>query len=445
MANFTISDLPEDVEAEKSLLATICAPGAESAAAECAALLRVDDFMHPLHRAIYAAALQILKQGGEINALTIKHAMGDVLGAVGGYPSIVEALSGDEVSRPLCLVEILVEHRRRRELIKLGHSLATEARKGDKPSQQIASASATALANLSTNSRSGLVSAADAAQAERDRINSGVVTGIYTGFPRLDGKTCGFQPGNLIVLAARPGVGKTVLALNWALNMCQYGRILYYSIEMTREELAKRCACNLGNVKQSTVKSMSMNEFEHAKYDEGLRCFESLDLMIDDNAGTTINDISSQASRQTAMTGQPLAGIMIDHVNIMTPLEGKTKNEQIGAISMATKKLAKSLRCPIILLSQLNRELDKENRAPRLSDLRDSGCVEQDADMVMFIHRKPKPKMDAYAIDNSADLIIAKHRDGELGEIPMEFQGSYARYIEKPEGETNLATARRGF
>lgn len=438
-----VSDkIPEDLDCERSLLATICGPGAERDLAECLEALRDDDFVHPAHRIILQAARKLSTHGQEVTAVTLRDAIPEAeRGRVGGISGIVELLQGDEVSRPMVLVAILAKHRKLRELIKLGAGIVREAQGGELP-ESIADRAAAALSDVSVSrQRGGLVSSRECADETLRDLDSDIAPGLRTGFARLDDVTQGFQPGQIIILAARPGIGKTALALNWALAIANQGPVFFFSLEMGKKELMRRMACNIGSVSQKAVKERKLTDFQRGLYANAMHQVASLPIMIDDSASTTASEIRSHVLRHSTRMGEVPALVVVDHIGLVPShgaTNGKSEALRIGEISRAMKILAKEVQCPIVILSQLNREVEKADRKPILSDLRDSGCLEQDADIVMFIHRKPKPQMPGGEPDRSASLIISKHRDGELAEIQMEFQGGYCRYEEAPERETEV-------
>jgi len=437
--------LPEDLEAEKALLSTLCAPGAEATAAEMVAQLQEADFTHPNHRRVFVALRSLVQKGSEVSAVGLLDELGKAGKAMGGMVVLVDILSGEEVGRPQILVDILTKHRRRRELIRLGAQVQAQAQDGDDAPELIADTAARALADLmASRNRGGLVEAKDSTQRILDALKGGA-QGTLTGFNRLDGMTQGFQPGQFIILAARPGIGKTTLALNWTLSAVMgYGWVAYFSLEMMAHELTRRAACDLGSVPQKAVKERNLSQGQLENFLRAVATLETLPLLINDQAAIGVQQIRAQVMREATRRGTPPAMIVVDHIGLMggETVKGQTDAARIGAISGELKRLAKDAQAPVVALSQMNREIEKERRRPRLSDLRDSGSLEQDADIVCFLHRDAKPQMGQDQLDKSATLIIAKHRDGELGEIPMQFEGGFCRYEEAPERHTGTDDGR---
>jgi replicative DNA helicase len=344
------------------------------------------------------------------------------------------------------LVDILAKHRRRRELIRLGGQIQTAAQEGEEAPEVIADRAARELADLTASRRrGGLVAVKDGAARVIEMLHGSVKPGTFTGFNRLDGMTQGFQPGQFIILSARPGIGKTTLAMNWALHaVSAHGWVPVFSLEMLIHELIRRMACDLGNVPAKAVKDRSLTQGQLEGFLRAVATLEAMPLVINDAAAQTVQQIRAQVIREATRRGCPPALIVVDHVGLVASpdAKGKTEAQRIGEISGALKVLAKDAQAPVVALSQMNREVEKERRKPRLSDLRDSGSLEQDADIVCFLHRDAKPQMGQDQLDKSATLIIAKHRDGELGEIPMQFEGGFCRYEEAPERHTGTDDGR---
>lgn len=436
--------LPEDLEAERSLLATLCAPGADRKAAELVDVLQPADFHHPNHRRVYQALRGLVLKGTEISTVALLDALGKEARPVGGMVGLVDILQGgEEVGRPEVLCDLLVKHRKRRELIRIGAQVAQQAQEGESSPESIADGAAMALAVLQgCRTGSGLSGVGEACPGVLEALQGANTPGTLSGFDRLDGLTQGFQPGQLILLAARPGIGKTSLALNWSLNAASScGWVAYFSLEMTRGELARRLACNLGSVPQRAVKERRLTQGQMEAFLRAMAALDRMPLLINDSASVTAAEIRAQVLREATRRGAPPALVVVDHLSLVaSPEASRSKNEtqRLAEISWALKVLAKDVQTPVVALSQMSREIEKDKRKPRLSDLRDSGALEQDADIVAFIHRDPKPQMGGEP-DRGATLIVAKHRDGELDEIPMEFQGGFCRYEEAAPRSTGEA------
>jgi replicative DNA helicase len=266
------------------------------------------------------------------------------------------------------------------------------------------------------------------------RMDGRTPKGLMTGFSRFDRMTQGFKPGNLIVLAARPGIGKTALLLNWLLYMAQRGnRCAAFILEMSKEEVLGRLVSTHGQI---NLKEAIANGYDQDVVDRIARAkaeVADLPIFIADRATITVREIRAQAERIIAKEGR-LDFVAVDYLQLLSsPERGKVQNEaiRIGEITRGLKLLAKDLGLPVVLLSQMNREVEhRQNGRPQLSDLRDSGTIEQDADLVAFIHRRMVALREGEAEDSAAELIVAKQRDGRLGSINLHFDGPSFRYRE---------------
>ena len=446
MSEWLPQRLPEDIEAERALLATCCAPGAETAAAEVSFSLTEEDFVHPAHRAVFKALKSLIEAQLEVNSLTLKDALdqaGD-LARVGGFTGLVDLLSAEEVGRPKVLADLLIRKRKLRQLIRLGAQLVRQAAEEEAPPDTLVEQAAVDLFRLAQGQdKRGLEHIADVARDAMenllDRLEGRGSTGLKVGFSRLDAITQGFQPGNLIILAARPGIGKTALALNWLLRSAMYhqAHAAFFSLEMSKEEVFNRllsahCAVNL-----RSVAAGNFDEAIQARLLKSRDALLELPIYINDQAAITTREITAMVDRHLSHANHKLDLLIVDYLQLLSSPDSSRAAKQseatrIGEISRGFKLLAKDHGIPIVVLSQLNREVEhRQGGRPQLSDLRDSGAIEQDADMVMFIHRRMQPPADGQVEDDrSAELIIAKHRNGPVGSVGLYFEGEYARYRE---------------
>jgi len=437
--------LPEDIEAERALLATCCGPGLESEAAEVTFRLKEDDFVHPAHRAVFRAMARLVEASLEINAITLKDALdraGD-LSRVGDFAGLVEILSGDEVRNPSILADLLIRKRKLRDLIRIGAQLVRKAATEEDPPETLVEQAGHELFNVAQGQdKRGLEHIAQIAQESYqnllDRLEGRGSSGLRVGFSRLDALTQGFQPGNLIVLAARPGIGKTAMALNWLIRAATrfQAHTSLFSLEMSKEEIFNRLLSSHAQVDMKAVAIGNFDENVHQKLlqtrDELIR----LPIFVCDRAAITVREITAMVDRLCTQSNQKLDLVVVDYLQLISsPADSRaarqTESVRIGEISRALKLLAKEHNIPVVVLSQLNREVEhRQGGRPQLSDLRDSGAIEQDADIVMFIHRKMKPVMEGEEPEKTAELLVSKHRNGPTGIIPLWFEGEYALYRE---------------
>jgi replicative DNA helicase len=437
-----VNELPQDPESERSLLATLCAAGAEQAAMECMTVLRVEDFLTPAHKAVFQALGTVLDESGELGSLAIMDALGraNALNRAGGATGLFDILGGQEVGRPMALVEVLQRHRKRRELMALGSMMSRSAFEGSDTPEQITETAGAALSRIAMrHDRSGIQHIADfsddALASIMDEMNGvqGKASWVK-GWGRLNGMIGGFQPG-LTILAARPSIGKTALALNWALGVAEYGKTVgIFSLEMKSSRLWRRLASAHAGV---DIRAMIANKDKAAfnRIGEAKNELDRRGIWINDRSSITPREITGEVDGLIAR--QPNLGLLVvDHLGLMTSSNESKASKQneatrIGEITRAFHNLGQDRNIPVLLLCQLNREVEKrQGGRPQLSDLRDSGRIEEDAHTVMFIHRSLKPMEPNDPDTNKAELIIAKQREGPLGDISLEFNPNLTRYNE---------------
>jgi replicative DNA helicase len=291
------------------------------------------------------------------------------------------------------------------------------------------------IAESGTKAGSGFVMLKDELGAVIDRLDmlhqsSGQLTGVSTGFTRLDEMTAGLQKGDLIVIAGRPSMGKTAFALNIAENAA-FGpgkaRVGIFSMEMSREQLAFRMISSLGQVDQSHLRTGSFGDEEWSRINSAISMMQNAPIYIDDTGALTPTDVRARARRLKREHGLDL--IVLDYLQLMQ-VAGNKENRatEISEISRGLKALAKELAVPVIALSQLNRSVEQRtDKKPVMSDLRESGAIEQDADLIMMIYREEvyDPNSTRRGI---ADIIIAKQRNGPIGDVQLTFLGKYTKF-----------------
>ena len=267
----------------------------------------------------------------------------------------------------------------------------------------------------------------------------GNVTGIATGYQDLDYYTSGFQPSDLILIAARPSMGKTALALNIAQNMAVRGRqsIALFSLEMSRIQLTSRLLSMHSHVDSHKMRNGELNERDWSDLVESADVLGGTELIIDDTPGISIADMRSRCRRYKAEKN--ISAVFIDYLQLMTgsgARSGESRQQEISEISRSLKALARELNVPVIALSQLSRAVEQRpDKRPMLSDLRESGAIEQDADVVMFIYREDYYKKDTER-KNVADIIIAKQRNGPTGTVELVWLPQYTRFETKDRGRS---------
>jgi replicative DNA helicase len=253
------------------------------------------------------------------------------------------------------------------------------------------------------------------------------MTGISTGWKYLDKYIGGWNKGNMVVIAGRPGSGKTAIALSLAIDSCRLAKVLFISLEMSKEELAKRYLSFIANVENYKIRSARLTEFDLKQITDQLYGM-NMDFFLDDGSNSDINDIVAKIKLHKAKHGLDI--VFIDYMQLIKSHQ-KIREQEIAHISRTLKLLAKEIGITIIALAQLSRETEKRaEKKPMLSDLRESGQIEQDADIVLFPFRPAYYSDDKPEIEMDAELIIGKNRHGQCVSVPMSFEGRYTRYKE---------------
>jgi replicative DNA helicase len=262
--------------------------------------------------------------------------------------------------------------------------------------------------------------------------SQGTLAGYSTGFSDLDEKTNGLRPGELVLVAARPAMGKTSLALNIATHIAMFEKlpVLVFSLEMSAPQIGLRLLCGQSRVNLSSVLKGTTGETDYQRLAEASQLLAEIPLYLDDSGGTNVNSIRAKARRLKAEKGA-LGMVVIDYIQLMAATRFfDSREREVSAMSRALKMLAKDLDCPVMALSQLNRLLETrpvDQRRPRPSDLRESGSLEQDADMILFIYRDVIYN-EATEEPDVAEVIIGKHRSGPTGMVKLSFIGEYTRF-----------------
>lgn len=458
MADWLPERLPQDIDAERSLLATLCSPGRDAEAAEFSFTLDENDFVHPAHRSVFTAMAAVVRGNTELNPLTLKDELGRAgdLGRVGGYPGLVELLGAEEVGRPQVLADILRRKRYLRTLIRVGAQTVRRAAEEDGTPMDIARDLSGEIGRMlqgGTRKRKTVHIAEVTSDVVADlveQMQGKESNGVRVGYSRLDGMTQGFPRGGLIILAARPSIGKTALAINWLHRHCakRGGCGAFYSLEMSREELVKRMLAAEAKMDLKTIVTHGYNATVIQALGAAQARLDELDFHIDDQANVSVHELVAKMHQQMAATEGRLSLVVVDYLQLIQKPDTGNKNRNeaslVGEITRTLKLAARDLNIPIVLLSQLNREIEKRTSSrPVLSDLKDSGSIEQDADIVAFIHRSIVTKKGTIAGEQAAlqaDLILAKHRNGPVGEITLEFKPEWTQYLEVTR-ETGLPTA----
>ncbi|BAT72512.1 replicative DNA helicase [Thermosulfidibacter takaii ABI70S6] len=427
---------PQNVEAEKSVLGSIFLDN--QSLLRIVDLITPEDFYRKNHAYIYQAFLRLFERGDPIDIVTVEaelQSMG-VLDQVGGIEYLMEL--AEFVPTPVHIVkyaQIVKEKSILRDLIGACHEIIRKCHEADKDVEELldeAESRIFAISEKRTKSDFSpsreLVKAA-ISQLEKLAHKRQLITGIPTGFYDFDRMTAGLQPSDLIIVAARPSMGKTAFALNIALNVAleEGGTVAFFSLEMSKEQIAMRMLSSASRVGYQRLRTGNIGSGEWKRIIDAAAELSEAPIYIDDTPAMSVLEMRAKARRLQAEHGLDL--IVVDYLQLMRG-RGRKENRQqeISEISRSLKGLAKELNVPVIAVSQLSRAVEARNdKRPQLSDLRESGAIEQDADLVVFIYRD-EVYNKATPEPNVAEIIIGKQRNGPTGTVKLTFIKEYTRF-----------------
>lgn len=434
------NEMPNNLEVEQKVLsAMLVSPEART---ECLARVSPDDFFKPAHRTIFEAMRNLEERGLRVDSVCLidELRIKGQLEHVGGEATIIGLDDYLAVlSAPQNLDILLRESARRKVLSAMNTIAAVVAEPPSETADFIAKVQDIFLKSTERvipddlKNMPALMSELDEA-IEAVREGRADALGVMTGFKHIDQLTCGFQPGQLIVIGARPAIGKSALALNFALNMAAKGiKTVFFSIEMSSKEIAERFASMATPLSVPALRHGIPDNVQRMAYERARDYLRSLPIDIDDATVETVSSMRAKASR--ALKGFERGVVIIDYLQLVQSPQGRrydNRNNEIGMISRGLKIMAKELGVPVIALSQLSRAVEsRATQKPMLSDLRESGSIEQDADIVMFLDRSRDEKEAALKDrpdKDQANIIVAKNRQGATGEVKMFCQPETMRY-----------------
>ncbi|PCD77698.1 replicative DNA helicase [Pseudothioclava arenosa] len=466
-----IDALPHNIEAEQQLLGAILTNN--DIFDRIAAVVKPEHFFEPVHQRIYEVAIARIQKNALASPVTLKAFLEEDEGlkALGG-PAYLARLAGSAIAAYAArdYAQMIYELAIRRELIRLGGDISARAQTmvvEDDPKEQITAAEQK-LYNLAEQGQAdkGFVSFLKAVTEAVSSANAayqrdGGLAGVSTGLRDLDKKLGGLHPSDLLILAGRPSMGKTSLATNIAFNIAKAykrgirhdgsegavegGVVGFFSLEMSAEQLAARVLSEASEVPSEQIRRGDMTETEFRRFVEAAKALETCPLYIDDTPALPISQVAARCRRLKRTHG--LDVVMVDYLQLLRGTgKGENRVQEIAEISMGLKAIAKELNIPVVALSQLSRTVEsREDKRPQLSDLRESGSIEQDADVVMFVYRdeyyreREKPsdhELDKMAewqavmekVHGKAEVIIGKQRHGPIGAVELAFEGRFTRF-----------------
>ncbi len=429
---------PHSLEAERSVLGGLMLE--DRAWDSIAALITAEDFYRNDHRVIFRCMSDLAEQNKPLDIVTISESLDNVneLTNIGGIAYLSElASSTPTASNIKAYAEIVVERATVRNLISVAHEIADS---GFNPlgrgANELIDLAESRVFKIGDNrpSRGGPLAVKPLLTKAVQRIDElfqtkGALTGLSTGFREVDEMTMGLQKGDMIVVAGRPSMGKTSFAMNIAESAVISGEkpVLVFSMEMPADSLIMRMLSSLGRIDQSKIRSGQLGDEDWPRLTSAVTLLNDKPLLVDDTAALSPNEIRSRARRVVREYGE-LGLIVVDYIQLME-ITGGSENRatEISEISRSLKGIAKEFDCPIIALSQLNRGLEQRpDKRPVMSDLRESGAIEQDADVIMAIYRDEVYHEDAEK--GVAEIIILKQRNGPIGRRKLAFVGQYTKF-----------------
>jgi len=428
---------PQNLDAEMSLLGAVLID--EETLADISEHVTANDFYDKRHAIVYAAMMRLYEKNRPVDLLTLTEELKrkNELEAIGGSAYITELTNYvPSAAHAEAYAELVGQKAIRRRLIKASADISELGFDEETSTQELLERAEAELFSVSDQSlKQDLVSIESILTESFDRMeelhrNKGSLRGVRTGYRDLDNMTAGLQRSDLIILAARPAMGKTTLVTNLAYNVATIAKqsVLFFSLEMSKEQLVDRMLADASGVDAWNIRTGNLSDEDFSKLSEAMGEMAEAPIFIDDTPGVSVLEMRTKARR--AAHEQPLGLIIIDYLQLM---QGSGRNDgnrvqEVSEISRGLKLIARELNVPVIALSQLSRSVESRSpQVPQLSDLRESGSIEQDADIVMFIYREDyyNPETDRQHI---TDLIIAKHRNGPTGKVELYFHPERLRF-----------------
>ncbi len=429
---------PHNREAEQSVIGAIFLdPQALITASE---ILLADDFYHNAHKKIFETMLRLSDQGKAIDVVTVTEELSakKEIEDVGGLSYLLELANAVPTAANVAHYAKIVEEKALlRRLIRVATKIVEDGYTREDEVEALLGEAEKKMMEVANRKNAGdfkhvkdvLVETFD--NIEQLQSRKGDVTGIPTGFRDLDNITAGFQRNDLIIVAARPSVGKTAFALNVAQSVAVQARenVAIFSLEMGAEQLVMRMLCAEGNIDAQVLRTGALNTEDWGKLTMAMGSLSNSGIFIDDTPGVRINEIRAKCRRLAQEHG--LGMILIDYLQLIqgSGKPGENRQQEVSEISRSLKGLARELKVPVIALSQLSRGVEqRQDKRPMMSDLRESGSIEQDADIVAFLYRDDYYDKESES-KNMIEIIIAKQRNGPTGTVTLAFKKEFNKFI----------------
>ncbi|KLO74349.1 replicative DNA helicase [Enterococcus cecorum] len=437
---------PQDIEAEQAVLGAIFLDA--EALVEAMAQIEPQDFYRRAHQIVFRSMIALNDRNENIDIITLKSQIEseNTLEDVGGISYLTELSQVTPTASGVAhYAKIVKDKSTLRELIQAATKIVKEGYSQEGSVEEIVEASEKGILNVSEKRNStGFQAISDVLNSTMEHIDrlsqqNEDITGLPTGYPELDKMTAGLQPEELIILAARPAVGKTAFALNIAQNIgTRTDRsVAIFSLEMGAESLVNRMLCAEGTIEASHLRTGQLTEQEWHNLIMAMGSLSNTSIFIDDTPGIKVSEIRARCRRLAQEKGN-LGLILIDYLQLIEGSGRESRQQEVSEISRQLKKLAKELKVPVIALSQLSRSVEqRQDKRPVLSDIRESGSIEQDADIVAFLYREDyyqrqgteeDKNEEEQAVDDVIEVIIEKNRSGARGTVELLFKKEYNKF-----------------
>lgn len=435
MDNGIMKSLPQSIEAEQSVIGSMIID--KNAIAQAAEGLKEEDFYRDSHKVIFKAIIKMFQRDMAVDLVTLLEYLKSIsqLENAGGATYVTEVSGSVPTTANLSsYIKIVSEKSTLRRLIRASTEIIESSYNEQGNVEKVLDTAEKRIFDIAEKrSTSDYEALSDVLERSFEQIeklfnNKGDITGVGSGFIDLDAKTSGFQKGDMVLIAARPSMGKTTFALNIAEHAAlREGKsVVIFSLEMSKDQLAYKLLCSEANVDMLALRTGNLEDKDWDSIAKASGPLSKAKIYIDDTAGITVMEMRSKCRRIKIEHGIDL--IMIDYLQLMSGSGGESRQQEVSEISRSIKALAKEMECPVVALSQLSRAPEQRaDHRPMLSDLRESGSIEQDADVVMFLYRDEYYNKETEE-KNVGECIIAKQRNGPVGTVKLAWLGQYSKF-----------------